>query len=382
MSEVDDVLAALAAPGAEDMALATVVDVQGSTYRREGARLVIPATEGAATVGNISGGCLEGDVILSARAVLASGRPQLLHFDLTADEEAVWGWGLGCNGAIDVFVEPAARAAPFVTAMAAARAQQRPLALATAITGRAVGSRMVIHADGRREGTLGATDDEVAVLAREALASRRSSTTTVVDGTRVFVEVVVPPTRLVVCGAGHDAIPLVEFGARLGWRVEVVDDRPALLTADRFPQAARFVRCAPLQAAGELGPDERTCVVVMSHNFLRDKAYLQSFLRTSLAYLGSLGPRVRLDRLVAELRAEGVDVDPADLDRVYAPAGLDIGAEGPEEIAWAIVSEILAAGNGARAGSLRDRPGPIHAVAGLRVQGDTSTKPEEPAVAY
>ena len=362
MSELDDVLAALAG-GGEGLALATVVGVRGSTYRREGARLVVPAAEGAPTVGNISGGCLEGEVANSAREVLATGRPQLLHFDLTADDEAVWGWGLGCNGAIEVLVEPAARAAPFVSAMAAARARQRPLVLATVLEGASLASRLVVHPDGRREGTVGdaAIDDDVARLAAEALIAGHSRTAATPGGVRVFLEVLAPPPRLVVCGAGHDAIPLVEFGARLGWQVEVVDDRAALLVADRFPQAARFIRTAPGRAAEEVAPDGRTCVVVMSHNFLRDKDYLESFLGTPLAYLGMLGPRARLERLVAELRAEAVEVDAAELARVYGPAGLDVGAEGPEEIAWAIVAEILAVRNGAAGGSLRNRQGPIHA---------------------
>ena len=358
MSELDDVLTALTAAGGTDAALATIVGVRGSTYRREGARLVVPAAEGAPTVGNISGGCLEGDVINSAREVLASGRPQLLHFDLTADDEAVWGWGLGCNGAIDVFVEPAAGAAAFVAAMETARAEQRPLALATAVSGPEVGARLLVHEDGRCDGSLG---EEVAAHAAEAIATGRSRTVTTADGVQVFVEVLVPPTRLVVCGAGHDAIPLVEFGARLGWRVEVVDDRPALLVAERFPQATQFTRSEPARAAEAVGPDERTCVVVMSHNFLRDKDYLRSFLGTPLAYFGMLGPRARLDRLVAELRAEGVSVDADDVERIHGPAGLDIGAEGPEQIAWAIVAEILAVRNGTNGGALRDRPGPIHA---------------------
>jgi len=361
VSEADDVLAALEAPGGKGMALATVVATRGSTYRREGARLVVPASEGVPSVGNISGGCLEGDVIATAREVLASGRPQLLHFDLTADDEAVWGWGLGCNGAIDVFIEPADGAAPFVAAVAAAKAEHRPLALAMVVAGDAIGARMVVHQDGRREGTLGAAEDEVAALAQETLALGRSATVTTTDGLRVFLEVVAPPTRLVICGAGHDAIPLVEFSARLGWQVELVDDRAALLVADRFPGVTRFIRCPPAHAAGELSPDERTCVIVMSHNFLRDKDYLRSLLGARMAYLGVLGPRMRLERLVTELQAEGVDIDPTDVERVYAPAGLDIGAEGPEEIAWAIVSEILAVRTGAGAGSLRDRPGPIHA---------------------
>ena len=358
MSELDDVLAALADSGGADAALATIVGVRGSTYRREGARLVVPAAEGAPTVGNISGGCLEGDVINSAREVLASGRPQLLHFDLTADDEAVWGWGLGCNGAIDVFVEPAWGAAAFVAAMATARAEQRPLAMVTAVSGAEAGARLLVHEDGRYDGSLG---EEVAAQARDAIAAGRSRSYTTTDGVRVFVEVLTPPTRLVVCGAGHDAIPLVEFGARLGWQVEVVDDRAALLVVDRFPQASRFIRTDPARAADAVGPDERMCVVVMSHNFLRDKDYLKSFLGTPVGYFGMLGPRARLDRLVGELRAEGVEVDAADLERVHGPAGLDIGAEGPEQIAWSIVAEILAARSGTGGGSLRDRPGPIHA---------------------
>ena len=363
MSELEDVLAALEQSAGRDAALATIVGVRGSTYRREGARLVIPAADGAPTVGNISGGCLEGDVINTAREVLASGRSQLLHFDLTADDEAVWGWGLGCNGAIDVFVEPAAKAAAFVKAMARARGEQRPLAFVTSVSGPNASARMLVHVDGRREGSLGSgegTDEDVAMHARKALVAGRPCTISALDGSRVFVEVLVPPTRLVVCGAGHDAIPLVEFGARLGWQVEVVDDRRALLVAERFPDASRFICTAPARAAEEVAGDGRTCVVVMSHNFLRDKDYLRSFLGAPLAYLGMLGPRARLERLVGELRAEGVAVDAADLGRVYGPAGLDIGAEGPEEIAWAIVAEILAVRGGTAGGPLRNRPGPVH----------------------
>lgn len=361
MSELDDVLAALEASDGREVALATVVAVRGSTYRREGARLVVPAGDGP-TVGNISGGCLEGDVATKAREVLETGRPVLVSFDLTADDEAVWGWGLGCNGAIDVFVEPAREAARFAAAMRAAIAEQRPLALATVVAGEPLGARMVVHGDGRREGSLGdpAADGEVADAAAVALHEGRSGTVTLASGGRVFVEVLAPPLRLVVSGAGHDALPLVAFGARLGWRVEVVDDRRAMLTESRFPQASRLVHAQPGDAAIAAAVDDRTYVVVMSHNFLRDKAYLQSFLASGVPYLGVLGPGARLRRLLDELRAEGVAVDPADLGVVHGPAGLDLGAEGPEEIAWAIVAEILAVSRGAGAGMLRDRAGPIH----------------------
>lgn len=366
MSELDDVLAALESSTGDDVALATVVGVRGSTYRREGARLVIPA-EGD-TVGNISGGCLEGDVIQTAREVVASRAPQVLHFDLTADDEAIWGWGLGCNGAIDVLVEPATNARPFVGALLAARREQVPIALVTVVEGPRTGARLVVHPDGSTEGDLG---EGARTAALDALATGRSATLALdPDGTQAFVEVLQPPLRLVVCGAGHDAIPVVEFGARMGWRVEVVDDRRAMLNADRFPWASRLVHSQPGSAADAVGVDDRTYVVVMSHNFLRDAAYLRSFLRIPVAYLGMLGPSTRLERLLDALAAEGFPRPSEDeLARVHGPAGLDVGADGPEEIAWAIVAEVLAVHRRAGAGFLRDRGGPIHPRAAMETVG-------------
>jgi xanthine dehydrogenase accessory factor len=177
---------------------------------------------------------------------------------------------------------------------------------------------------------------------------------------RAFVEVLVPPLRLLVCGAGHDAIPLVRFAAGLGWRVEVIDDRDAFLKPHRFSGAARFVKTEPIDAAKEAGVDERTYVVVMSHNFLRDKDYLRSFLGTPARYVGMLGPGARLDRLLDELGREGYRPQPKDMEVVHGPAGLDLGGDGPEEVAWAIVGEILALSKGREGGSLRARSGPIH----------------------
>lgn len=354
MSELDDVLTALETAG-DDVALATIVAVRGSTYRREGARLVVPA-EGP-PVGNISGGCLEGDVADTAREVMATGRPLVRTFDLTADDEAVWGWGLGCNGAIDVLIEPAANARPFVTALRTAARKHRPVALVTVVDGPGTGARLIVHPNGRTEGDLG---DAARTAGLDALAAGQSRTVALDGGTKVFVEVLEPPLRLVVCGAGHDAIPVVEFGARLGWEVDVVDDRRAMLKGKRFPQATRLVHSQPGVAADSVVTNERTCVVIMSHNFLRDAAYLRSFLGRPLPYLGVLGPAARLQRLLDTLAGDGVTPAPEDLARLHGPAGLDVGAEGPEEIAWAIVAEILAVQRKAGAGFLRDRGGPIH----------------------
>ena len=336
MSELTEILDATEAASArgEPMALATIVATTGSTYRRAGARLFVPAT--GDPIGNISGGCLEGDVARIGREVMADGQPRLATFDLTADDDAVWGYGLGCNGAFEILVEPTAGAVETAQALRETMAGS-PTCLVTVLTGS--------HAGSHRLRTDGA-----------AAAALRDATPRVVeeDGERVFYEPILPPLRLVVCGAGHDAIPLVRHAAELGWRVTVADVRRALLTHDRFPEAADFVDADPDGAAGIIGPDARTAVVLMSHNYLRDIAYLRSFVGAPFGYLGVMGPRGRTEQMLEEIGASDA------LERLHAPAGLDIGAEGPEEVARAIVAEILAVTRGRSGGLLRDRRGPIH----------------------
>jgi xanthine dehydrogenase accessory factor len=161
-----------------------------------------------------------------------------------------------------------------------------------------------------------------------------------------------------VCGAGHDAIPLVRAASLLGWRTIVVDDRPAFLTRERFPEAAGLIAVdAPEDAAKAAPIDGRTFVVVMTHNFLRDKGYLRGLLDSPAAYVGMLGPAARTERLLMELRDEGSS---GTRDRIHGPAGLDLGAEGPEEIAQSILAEIVAVKRGRHGGFLKERPGPIH----------------------
>jgi xanthine dehydrogenase accessory factor len=367
MSEIGDVLTAIEALSArgERLALATIVAVRGSTYRRPGARLLVP--EEGSPVGNISGGCLEGDVADLARVVMQDGRARLAGWDLTADDDAVWGLGLGCNGAIEVFIEPAEKAAEVAGALREALEDEHPISVVTVLesarAGVDPGGRLVVRPGGPAEGSLG--DEEVDAKALEAaralLAEERSEVRTLIEGVRAFVEVLDPPVRLVLCGAGHDAIPLVRAASVLGWHVTVVDDRPAFLNRVRFPEAKAFVAVEdPADAAKAAGVDERTFAVVMTHNFLRDKEYVRSLLGSPAAYVGMLGPAARTERLLMELREETVEVDERQRGRIHGPAGLDLGAEGPEEIAQAIVGEIVAVKRGRAGGFLRDRPGPIH----------------------
>ncbi|MGQ0549932.1 MAG: XdhC family protein, partial [Armatimonadota bacterium] len=305
MKELSEILVAVDAATAsgEPMALATIIGVRGSTYRRAGARLLI--TQSGQQTGNISGGCLEGDVAVVAAEVLKRGTPRLMRYDLTADDDPAWGLGLGCNGAIEVFVEPTTGDDLLWRAARATLGSDDAVAIVTVVEGTTAapaGRRVVIWPDGRRQGSLGdaAADAALGRLELEAFRDLRSGTHTVQSAAgplRLFVEVLHPPMRLVVCGAGHDAIPIVRFASQLGWRVIVVDRRDALLTPDRFPGATGFVRTDFPEAGKRVPTDERTYVLIMTHNYVHDRDLLRAFLPTEAAYLGILGPRARTEKI-------------------------------------------------------------------------------------
>ncbi len=370
MSEISDVLAAIESlrERGEKMALATIVAVRGSTYRRPGARLLVP--EAGELIGNISGGCLENDVADVARIVMHEGMARVVSFDLTADDEAVWGWGLGCNGAIELFVEPADKAAEVAGALRMALEEERPISMVTvldcSVPGVEQGDRMLVRPDGSTERSFGdaALDAASTEAALELLSLERSEIRTLPGTTgeaKAFVEVLEPPLRLLICGAGHDAAPLVRAADGLGWRPIVADDRAEFLNRERFPEAAGFVKLERPDDVANVAPiDERTYVVVMTHNFLRDKDYVRSLIGAPVRFIAMLGPGARTQRLLTELRHEGVPIGDDVLARLHGPAGLDVGAEGPEEIAAAIVAEIVAVKRGREGGFLKHRPGPIH----------------------
>lgn len=368
MKELIEILDAIDrfAAAREPMALATIVGVRGSTYRRQGARLLL--TRSQQMVGNISGGCLEGDVMVVADEVMTSGQARLVTYDLTADDDVVWGLGLGCNGAVDIFVEPVDPSAEIFTLYRKAIAEERALAAVTVLSG--AGRRLAVWADGARIGTLGdATMDDRAARAGTAAiqegASRIFSLPGSAGAVQAFVEVLRPPIRLVVCGAGHDAVPVVQLAAQMGWRVVVVDSRERFLTRDRFPGARQFIKADPTSAPDRVPMDDRTYVVIMTHNYLHDRDLLRGFLRTGAGYLGMLGPRIRTEKILDELRRDGVTMSDRDRGRIFGPLGLDIGGETPEEIALAIVGEIQAVESGRRGGFLRERKGPIHDGSGI-----------------
>lgn len=367
MRELRDILDALAEAHrrGERAALGTVIRVRGSTYRREGARLLIRAD--GRTVGSVSGGCLEGDIAEIAQDVLATGQARLAQYDLTSDDDAVWGLGLGCNGAIDVLIEPVAGDLP--ARLRRAIDDRRALVMATLISGPEglrPGARLYLSEQGAPDGSLGdpALDAEAVAAARAQFDSRRSAVVSLKASrgpAEVFVEVLAPPLPLLICGAGHDVIPVVRLAHELGWWVMVADSRPAYATRERFPGADEVVLTDDADVPRRVRIDRQTYVVVMTHNFLHDRTLLRGLLTTPARYIGLLGPRARTDRLLADLAQEGVVLDDVQRARIFAPVGVDLGAETPEEIALTILAEILALHNGRHVASLRERGGPIHA---------------------
>ena len=326
-----------------DFALATVVGVRGSTYRGLAARQLVGP--GGQSVGTVSGGCLDQDLQREAEEVIREGRPRLVEFDLTADDEAVWGWGIGCNGATRLVVEPPSSVARLLEQV---RQTPRPFVLVHRLDGDRLGERTVV-----RPGD----DSPYGELAERAV-NEGWHRLVEAGGEHLMAEVVGAPRRLIVCGAGHDAVPVVRFGAELGYEVWVVDDRRPFLSEQRVPEAAHLVQVRPSELSRAVDLSPSASVVIMSHNYLRDLDYLDQALGRRLAYIGVLGPGERLERLLKDLAGRGRYPDDHDRAVLHGPAGLDIGAEGPVEIAWAIMGEILAVRRGKKGGFLRDRKGP------------------------
>lgn len=338
MSEIDQVLDAARAlrDAGQPAALATVVSVRGSSYRRPGARLLVPAD--GQPVGLISGGCLEEEAARLARQAIELDAPVMVTIDHSAEGDELLGMGLGCRGVIELLAEPPSMAAETLAALESARADGRPTYLLTGLDG----SRRTL------------TQVEADALGeRAALAVAHGRPTVIGDS---VLDPILPPLQLVICGAGPDAAPLAAAGLRQGWRVDVVDPRRSFLRPERFP-GARLLDAPPDTAADASGAGEWSAVVVMSHDYIRDAGFLATFLGRGVVYLGILGPRDRTERLLAELPTPPAD---ADVRRIHAPAGLDIGADGSEQVATAIVAEILAVLHGRTGAPLRDRAGPIH----------------------
>ena len=347
-------------------ALATVVAVSGSSYRRPGARMLM--TMDGSVAGGVSGGCLESDVFQRARTAMEQGRADIVTYDTTEDGDIVFGVGLGCQGVIQILIEPLTGPRPDFQFLAGLLQRREAGVCATVFRSEGdaplrLGECLLLSETGSLYYTV--ADAELAERvhrdASEALASGNSGIQEYAlsrGSASVFLEAIKSPLSLVIFGAGHDAPPLVRLAKEIGWHVTVADPRPAYADRERFPQADSVFTFPPEEAASRLALDARTAVVLMTHNYLHDRTLLEQILPSPAEYLGVLGPKRRTERLLSELPPALV-TDNA-LSRLHSPVGLDIGADTPELIALAIISEIQAVTAGRSGRSLKDCPGPIY----------------------
>jgi xanthine/CO dehydrogenase XdhC/CoxF family maturation factor len=314
--------------------LATVVATAGSTYRKPGARMLIMAD--GSYLGLLSGGCLEADLAIHARAVLESGIPRAVEYDMRGPDDILFGIGAGCEGAMRVLLEPAgpgSLASPALAAAGRSTAAGRAAAL------------VAVHESG--EVPLGTYGDpallspalaSAAVRTLEDRASRAVDLPGTYSHTRAFVQFLAPPPHLLLCGAGPDAVPVAATAHALGWRVSVVDHRPAYALPERFP-GATVLRGDARDLASRIPLDQCHAAVVMSHHLASDVAYLRALAAAGVPdYVGLLGPAARRRRIAQELGTAAGQLQ----FRLRGPVGIDIGAVTPEGIALAIVSQIHA----------------------------------------
>ncbi|NND37589.1 MAG: XdhC family protein [Gammaproteobacteria bacterium] len=330
----------------EAVAMVTVIRTEGSTYSKPGHRILIAAN--GDYQGLVSGGCLEGDLAAHAREVIETGMARKVLYDLRDEADEVWGMGIGCNGMIEVLLQRLDRDRDYEPFTTIARCALEGLnAVCSVVTASddariAVGETR-IDGDGAelawqvREDQDKNDEDKIDVDQLRAGHATPHALLTERDGITVFHSALRPVPRLLVIGAGPDAVPLVRMAAELGWLVTVADHRQAYLDEPAF--AAAEHRC--LTRAGELGdidnPEGYASAVIMTHHLDTDRAWLDALAATGIGYIGLLGPPARRDRLVDE-------IDNAALlgDRLHAPVGLAIGADGPESIALSILAEMQA----------------------------------------
>jgi xanthine/CO dehydrogenase XdhC/CoxF family maturation factor len=351
-------------------ALATIVKVRGSTYRRPGARMLIQ--EDRTTIGTVSGGCLEADVAEKSKAVVGSGKAVTVVYDMTAEGDAVWGLNQGCNGVVHLLVEPVGRHGgldqlEFIQTCLRERAAGI-VATVFRVDGElnvSVGSRVLMPENGAIQETVRNPALTAALVehCREALVSGQSMVKEYrfTEGVaEAFIEIIHPPTPLFLFGAGYDAIPLARFAKELGWEVNVIDHRPALASRERFPMADPLFSVRPEEVSTTIPLDVRSVAVIMTHHFSYDLELLKTLLPSPARYVGLLGPSMRTERLLNQLRKSGYVPSDQQLARFHTPIGIDIGAETPEEIALAILAEIQAVLRHRSAGFLKNSAGPIH----------------------
>lgn len=336
--------------------LATIIDKEGSSYRQVGAKSII--LEDGTIHGVISGGCIEEDLYEHAKDVFLTGNPKKAFYDLRNDEDIPWGMGVGCNGAITIWlglIDPIHQksiAKKILKALYKWRASSEPFMVGTVIASDyeellPVNTFLELE-DNKWEGKKGILNDYPYII------------NGTIANTTMYVERITPIPNIIIFGAGQDAKAVVNQMKLLHWQVTVVDHRPAYLTRDNLPNADKLHLVKSGEFPYTLSFNENTYVILMTHHFENDLQYLEGLIQQRIGYIGLLGPKKRFNNLKESLQAKGICISKEVEQHIYTPIGLDIGSETPEEIALSIAAEMMSLRNRATNASLKFKKEALH----------------------
>lgn len=372
MKEIKDIILAYdeALKRGHQTALATVVHLDGSSYRRPGARMLV--TEEGRMTGAISGGCLEGDALRKALLVMNQRQAKLVTYDTSDEDDVTIGVQLGCNGVIQILFEPINPENLFnpIELLKKINARRQKLVLVTLFdtdikNNIQPGTRLLLEENGSIHAEL---DDKILKAkifedATNAMSMQQSlfkNYQMASQSISAFVEFIAPAPSLVIVGAGNDAQPMLAMADLLGWEARIVDGRATHATVERFEAACQVLVSKPEKVLEQIPIDEQTVFVLMTHNYNYDLAMLRALLKTKAVFIGVLGPKKKLNRMLDEIQAEGIKLNQEQLSRIYSPVGLDIGAETAGEIALSVIAEIKMVLSGKSGQSLRLKEDEIH----------------------
>lgn len=337
------------------VAIATIVKANGSPMRPIGSKMAV--TTDQQITGSVTGGCIEGAVYEEAQEVLSNGKPKTVRYGV-ANDQTPWEIGLSCGSSLDVFIE-SLQSSTWQTHFSTLQqnlVENQLLAVVTLLTGEDTGAKLLVWPDGRTQGSLGSPELEKSGLkaAMQQINTRDPKAVKLSEEAEVFIDIFLPPSRLIIVGAVHIAIPMVGLARTLGFRTLVVDPRKAYANRERFPDADELIIEWPSDAIEKLNPDQGTFIAVVSHDDKLDNPALAEALKSQAAYVGVLGTKRNVPKRLDALRELGVSED--QLKRLHAPIGLEIGAVQPEEIALSVLADIIAVHHGLeRQGDIRQK---------------------------
>jgi xanthine dehydrogenase accessory factor len=367
MKEITDIINAYAAAKAakKKTALATVVKVEGSSYRQPGARMLV--TEDGFLTGAISGGCLEGDALRKALLSIHQQQNKLITYNTSTENDSEVGLQLGCNGIVHILFE-------YINEEAVNNPIQLLQQLKTERKAAIIETIFSLERNAAQIGTVLFYRQDSTILYRNDIAVKSipevkkalENKTTIIkkindeNENEALIEYIEPVIALVVAGAGNDVQPLVTMASLLGWETTIGDGRATHATAKRFPEARETMVVKPENFLDTIQIDDQTYFVLMTHDYKYDLTVLKLLLKRACKYIGILGPKSKLNRMLDDLNAEGILLSEQQLNVIYGPVGLDIGAETSEEIALSVIAEIKGVMSGKTGTSLKYKTQKIH----------------------